>query len=465
MPELKRTNQPIGTVQPKPPDGIVMQTLRVGQLVVGHASRAVAGVTSAASKAVQETDKMVRKSKVGSMTPDEVASVRLLFDEADVRNDGQLNKQELRHCLFKLTGRWLSVDEMDLFWRDIDTDGSYMVSFEEFLAHAGPILYPPVAYRLMRTAADHAKRVQDLGESAVEEAAISATDPLVDVVISRVEHLLNENIVDIDMPAVIQSASRRVIHSVVQDLRIELRELALHNIRKLPEEREPAAWKNPITRLLKGTRGWFLYTLAPYDRSVWLQLKNPGFIILKLISIYPPPVQPLFFIVQFLRTTGTSTCSCASYCSSKVGAARPAAHCCMLRAARPRACWGARLRIGACGPGAAPLTRSHRPSPRRPSRSLPRGSLSVPLCRHDLDVRRRLLLLPRGRRRCALADEHLLHLALPRTGARHVARLPVPALLAREGAGGRGWHRACRHVLRPQMVQGARRPARQALPV
>jgi hypothetical protein len=44
----------------------------------------------------------------------------------------------------------------------------------------------------------------------------------------------------------------------------------------------------------------FLYTLMPYDRSVWVQLKSPAFWLLKAISIFPPPIQPMFFIIQFV---------------------------------------------------------------------------------------------------------------------------------------------------------------------
>jgi hypothetical protein len=43
-----------------------------------------------------------------------------------------------------------------------------------------------------------------------------------------------------------------------------------------------------------------LYTLTPYDRSIWVQIKSPSFLLLKAISIFPPPIQPMFFIIQFV---------------------------------------------------------------------------------------------------------------------------------------------------------------------
>merc|ERR1719321_257907 len=59
------------------------------------------------------------------------AAVRKVFDELDVNGDGQLDREEVRLAAVKL-GRVLSARQLDLAMKDMDTDNSGTVDFEEF---------------------------------------------------------------------------------------------------------------------------------------------------------------------------------------------------------------------------------------------------------------------------------------------------------------------------------------------
>ena len=300
---------PVQAVQAKGAGNWLMSAMSYGQQAVQHATVVVDATVGVAQLAIAQTDALVRASQVNSLTAEQVARVRELYNEGDVRHDGSLDKQELRHALYRLTGKWLSEAELNIFWAQIDADGSNTVSFEEFLAHAGPALFPPVTYQVMRAAAEQAQRVKQYGHDAVEDAALSATDPIVDLVIDRLHAMLVEDFVDIDMPHVIQTASKRVLSSAVDDLRVEVKEIAKHQISKLAPERPPPSYTNRVFHALKAVRARFLYTLFPYDKSVWLQLKDPLFYVLKALSVFPPPVQPVFFLVQFLLMDHWDECA------------------------------------------------------------------------------------------------------------------------------------------------------------
>ncbi|KAJ1620242.1 hypothetical protein T492DRAFT_1079185 [Pavlovales sp. CCMP2436] len=280
--------------------GFVVETIKLGAGFVEQVGNAATVVGKVAQRGVKQVDAVIRKSHVRSFTPQQIAKVRALYGEADKREDGALDRQELRHALHELTGRWLTVSEMDTFWDEVDEDRSGFISFEEFLVTAGPILYPPTAYRLLQDAANQAEELREFGKRSVEDAAYLAADPIVDLVIVRVEDMLVQNLCDIDMPSAIYAAVQRAIELGVQDLRTEVKELAKNNIRKKIKVSEPVVYSNCFVRCVYTVRSYLLYALFPYDRSMWVQIRNPFYVVLKLISIYPPPIQPLFFILQFL---------------------------------------------------------------------------------------------------------------------------------------------------------------------
>lgn len=255
---------------------------------------------AAATAAASQVDSFVKSSHVSNFTPEQVATIKQMFDVGDVRVSGTLDKEELRLCLFKLTQRWLTPSELDTIWREIDTDGSNSVTFDEFLAHAGPLLYPPPAYQIMRAAADQAARVKQYGYDYAEEAVMKATDPVIDMVVENVHKAALTSVIDPDMPKLVQSAAKIIIAETIEDLHEELRDMAMKKLKKPYIDRSRPTFVSPLHRGLAGSRAWFLYTLFPYDKSIWAQLKDPWFYVLKALSVFPPPVQPIFFMVLFL---------------------------------------------------------------------------------------------------------------------------------------------------------------------
>jgi hypothetical protein len=123
-----------------PKSNIVLDTLHFGQSVVESAGRAVATIADGAAAVISQADRVIRFTSNSMMTTEQVTAVRDLFDSGDVRKDGTLDKQELRHVLHQLTGKWLSKHDLDVMWVEFDTSGDGRVDFKEFLSHAGPVM-------------------------------------------------------------------------------------------------------------------------------------------------------------------------------------------------------------------------------------------------------------------------------------------------------------------------------------
>mmetsp|Transcript_30289 Transcript_30289/g.77235 ORF Transcript_30289/g.77235 Transcript_30289/m.77235 type:complete len:155 (-) Transcript_30289:527-991(-) len=70
-------------------------------------------------------------SKV-ELSPEEVAEFREIFDLMDKDHGGSLNAEEIKQ-LMDMLGMRVRPDELDAILKEIDTDGSGQVDFDEFL--------------------------------------------------------------------------------------------------------------------------------------------------------------------------------------------------------------------------------------------------------------------------------------------------------------------------------------------
>ncbi|KNC55753.1 uncharacterized protein AMSG_11150 [Thecamonas trahens ATCC 50062] len=91
------------------------------------------------------------------------------------------------------------------------------------------------------------------------------------------------------MPAAVQRAVDATIDDIWPDVKIEVMGAVLDKmaVAKVPVDhgRPPpcCGWPGPLAWLRAG----FLYTLRPYDRSLWRRLRNPLFLLLTLASVFP----------------------------------------------------------------------------------------------------------------------------------------------------------------------------------
>jgi len=103
------------------------------------------------------------------------------------------------------------------------------------------------------------------------------------------------------MPQVLKFAAARAVDVVMTDVELEVREAVMGLLRRRAVEEEPPPPSNPCLRGLAAARAWVLYTLYPHDKTIWVQIKDPAFWLLKAVSVFPLyGVQPIFFIVTLL---------------------------------------------------------------------------------------------------------------------------------------------------------------------
>lgn len=287
--------------QPKPYSEGLYDAYRTAARAGSLAYHTAEGVVRVTDHAVKVTDRAIRKNYVQGLTEEQVEKIRALYEKGDVRKDGTLDKVELRVALHKLTHHWLTARQMNEVWMEVDRDQSGTISFDEFLLHVGPMLYPPATYTIMRKAAERATQVRDAASKQIEETTAAAMEASLDLVWPQIEEAVSVGIVDQDMPRVMQLSVTKLLESVMRDLKIEVKEIASKTLRAIPQPPVMHNYINPVYRLLRRARGWFLYTLFPYDRTVWVQLRNPAFVVLKTLSLLPIfGIQPSFFILQFL---------------------------------------------------------------------------------------------------------------------------------------------------------------------
>lgn len=134
-----------------------------------------------------------------------------------------------------------------------------------------------------------------------EAKALGASEALVKYIMGHVTKVVRKAVVDPDMPGPVARAVEGTVNVLMDDLTLEVQEVALGTVRK--REVPPLKpWPgNCLVSGLARMRAFFLYTLFPADQSVWRQMKNPAWWLLKAVSIFPYyGVQQGFFTVHFL---------------------------------------------------------------------------------------------------------------------------------------------------------------------
>lgn len=302
------------------------------------AARAKAGVTTAKAAA----EDVLRRRRVAAMTDAERAEVRAVFDRADTLRRGRVDAVEVRRALHELSGQWMPDDELATFWAElVGPEGATTIGFDEFLLMLGPTMFPPKSVRMLQAATSKAREAaKPLAEQATERAASLAhglSDTLVTKVLDAVRKSVTADALDPDMPRPLRKAVSYAMTAVLADVEIEVREKLLGLLHGKGAPLPPPEQRSLLARLVHGCRAGLLYTLRPHDKTMWVQLRNPAFLLLKLVSVFPLyGVQPAFFLLTFLLidkgdeyqlvgARGGPTAA-ALACKPPRGAQRPRAH-------------------------------------------------------------------------------------------------------------------------------------------
>lgn len=112
---------------------------------------------------------------------------------------------------------------------------------------------------------------------------------------------LKEALKEEDMPELVQRAVDRSVDFWLGEIGVEVQRLVLEKTRETSagwDQGEPVAWcPNPFRK----ARAAMLYSLLPYDRSVWSQLRDPVWWLLFVVVACPVyGVSQVFFFVLYL---------------------------------------------------------------------------------------------------------------------------------------------------------------------
>mgnify|MGYP003684470429 CR=1 FL=1 len=289
-------------------------------------AEAAAAALAAAAKAkvgvstvVRASEDVIRRRRVAALTDAERAQVREVFDRADTLRRGRVDGVEVRGALHALSGKWMSDEELGVFWAELSPDGAETIGFAEFLHALGPTMFPPQSVRVVQAVALRAKEAaKPLAEQAGGRAAALAhltTEGLVAKVLDAARKAVTADALDPDMPRPLRSAVTFVLGAVFADVEVEVREHVLGLLHgRAPPAPPPPPRRNPLARALHGLRAAILYTAKPYDLSVWRQLRSPGFWLLKAVSVFPLyGVQPAYFILTFLLIDKGDECQLVDF--------------------------------------------------------------------------------------------------------------------------------------------------------
>jgi hypothetical protein len=126
-------------------------------------------------------------------------------------------------------------------------------------------------------------------EARVREKAIATVEIAIDKGIDRVAGDVKASLKDPDMPMSIQ----RAIDGMIDDTKPHVRDVIVSEVttkllRKAVEDPRltapPLPWcSNPYSIL----RAWVLYTMFPFDKSIWGQLRNPAYYFLMATACFP----------------------------------------------------------------------------------------------------------------------------------------------------------------------------------
>lgn len=152
------------------------------------------------------------------------------------------------------------------------------------------------------------KKIEGRKEAAVDAALRLALERGLRIAGLRVVELLAD---DVDMPACVRRRARGASTWLWAEVETEVMEAVLlentyaaqharaRELERLDKEARDTPWGS--RSCLARARAAVLYTLYPFDRSIWGQLRMPGFYPLLALQLCPLyAVQPLFFLLLFL---------------------------------------------------------------------------------------------------------------------------------------------------------------------
>eukprot|EP00003_Mantamonas_plastica_P014167 TRINITY_DN2457_c2_g1_i4.p1 TRINITY_DN2457_c2_g1~~TRINITY_DN2457_c2_g1_i4.p1 ORF type:complete len:171 (+),score=61.12 TRINITY_DN2457_c2_g1_i4:456-968(+) len=150
---------------------------------------------------------------------------------------------------------------------------------------------------LAREKANAAKEVAEVRATAMKEALKKAADEAkakaqawmerkVDQALDMTKDVVKDGAKDPLMPNIVKKGIDKSVDLVWPEVKIEVMNAVTGLIRKkekIPEEEPVECCPNPWTAF----RAFVLYTLFPYNKSIWMQIRNPWFWVLKIISAFP----------------------------------------------------------------------------------------------------------------------------------------------------------------------------------
>eukprot|EP00762_Andalucia_godoyi_P002945 ANDGO_04200.mRNA.1 hypothetical protein AMSG_00053 len=145
--------------------------------------------------------------------------------------------------------------------------------------------------------------------------ALRVVDRTVEKSVDKVMKLVKMNVIDEDMPKFVQRTVGCVVDDITPDIKIEATGAVRGKLTRDAQcERFDRIYDNDNQRLTQlkkrcccgcGTRfrGWFLYTMYPFDLSFWLQIRKFWFWLIKVICLLPfvGVQQAMFFFIFFMK--------------------------------------------------------------------------------------------------------------------------------------------------------------------
>lgn len=152
---------------------------------------------------------------------------------------------------------------------------------------------------LAKSAEKGAEKIHDGLKKASNEVRVKMDKQLLKQLDKRVLPLIKDTVMDDDMPGIVQTALSGAIVAIWPDIKEEV--WAIYQDISLKYQPIPEGSPLPFYRLDKHLRAIYLYTLYPYDKSIWQQIKSPlwwFFTLTMMIPLYA--VQPIVFLIEFL---------------------------------------------------------------------------------------------------------------------------------------------------------------------
>jgi hypothetical protein len=132
------------------------------------------------------------------------------------------------------------------------------------------------------------------GKVAVLNKANQYVDQALDIAQEKIVLAATD---DNDMPKLVVRAVNYTIRQVWPDIALEVKAALNKGLRKQNTIQEGPTPSNCLGR----ARGWFLYTMMPYDKSIWGKIRAPSWWFLTILFAFPLfGVRQFFFLLVFL---------------------------------------------------------------------------------------------------------------------------------------------------------------------